>query len=79
MRGAAAIAFALTILAIPAQAQVPRQRSNATSFDSAARDAAVRQFQARQFQARQEQAYRAQVQAAATMTAPRVGIIVRRR
>jgi hypothetical protein len=79
MRGAAAIGFALTILATPAHAQVPRQQSNTTSLESAALDAAVRQLQARQFQARQEQAYRAQVQAAATMTAPRVGIIVRRR
>jgi hypothetical protein len=79
MRGAAAIAFALAVPLTSVHAQALRQQSNTTSFDGAALDAAVRQFQARQFQARQEQAHQAQAQAAATMTAPRVGIIVRRR
>jgi hypothetical protein len=72
MRAAAALAFALAMLATPVHAQ----RSSGTSLDGVARD---RQWQARQFQAHQEQARQAQAQAAATMTAPRVGIIVSRR
>jgi hypothetical protein len=75
MRAVPALAFTLAMLATPVDAQ----QSSGTSFDGVARDAALRQWQARQFQAHQEQARQAQAQAAATMTAPRVGIIVRRR
>jgi hypothetical protein len=78
MKAAAAISFTLAIVATPVHAQAVRQQSS-TSFDGAALAAAVRQFQARHLQARQEQAHQAQAEAAATMTAPRVGIIVRRR
>jgi hypothetical protein len=79
MQAAVAIAFALTVLVTAVHAQALRQQSSTTSFDGAAPDAAARHFQARQFQPRQEQAHQAQAQAAATMTTPRVRIIVRRR
>jgi hypothetical protein len=74
MRAATTIAFTLAIVATPVRAQ----QSDAT-FDRVHLEAVLRQLQARQLQARQEMVRQAQAQAMATMTAPKVGIIVRRR